>query len=303
MRLRRGTADVPAFINELHRLVGGQPELNLIRSQQAANVQRSIHLQAVALWLLGGLLGLVTLGVLSQLLARQAFVEAAEHSTLRALGMTRGQLWAVGMVRAGATGLLAALAGAVLAVVASPLTPVGTARVAELHPGVTVDPWVLILGAAATLILVTAVSAWPAWRATAVAQARVEGAGLPSLLARASAAAALPPTLGTGVRMATEPGRGRAAVPVRSSLLAVIVAVAALVGTMSFASGSHVEGAAAQIAISDESEKAFDKLIDDLKSPGAVLITIDGALATGALFARAGFLLDDRRQDQRLIRR
>jgi hypothetical protein len=37
------------------------------------------------------------------------------------------------------------------------------------------------------------------------------------------------------VRMALEPGRGRTAVPVRSSLLAVIVAVAALVGTMSFA--------------------------------------------------------------------
>ena len=206
------------------------PELNLIRSQQAANVQRSIHLQAVALWLLGGLLGLVTLGVLGQLLARQAFVEAAEHSTLRALGMTRGQLWASGMVRASTIGMVAAGAGVGLAVVASPLTPIGTARVAELHPGVTVDPWVLILGAAATLALVVAVSAWPVWRATAVDH-RATGfarSGRPSVLDRASAAAALPPTLNAGVRMALEPGSGRTAVPVRSSLLAVIVAVAAL---------------------------------------------------------------------------
>lgn len=245
VRLRRGSADIPAFITELHRLVGGKPELNLIRSQQAANVQRSIHLQAVALWLLGGLLGLVTVGVLGQLLARQAFVEAAEHSTLRALGMTRGQLWASGMVRASTIGMVAAGAGVGLAVVASPLTPIGTARVAELHPGVTVDPWVLVLGAAATLALIVAVSAWPVWRATAVDH-RATGfarSGRPSVLERASAAAALPPTLNTGVRMALQPGSGRTAVPVRSSLLAVIVAVAALVGTMSFgASLDHLLG-------------------------------------------------------------
>jgi len=119
VRLRRGAADIPAFVAELHRLVGGKPQLNLIRSQQAANVQRSIHLQAVALWLLGGLLGLVTLGVLSQLLARQAFVEATEYATLRTLGMTRGQLWALGLIRAAAIGVVAAGTGAVVAIVAS----------------------------------------------------------------------------------------------------------------------------------------------------------------------------------------
>jgi ABC-type lipoprotein release transport system permease subunit len=245
VRLRRGAADIPAFVTELHRLVGGQPQLNLIRSQQAANVQRSIHLQAVALWLLGGLLGLVTLGVVSQLLAREASVEAAEHSTLRALGMTRGQLWGLGMVRAGAIGLVAAGAGAALAVLASPLTPIGTARVAELHPGVAGDPWVLILGMAATLTLVVAAAAWPVWRATAVDRPALGPAdeGRPSVIARTSAAVALPPSLSTGVRMALEPGRGRTAVPVRSSLLAVTVAVAALVGTLSFAASlDHLLG-------------------------------------------------------------
>src|SRR5207237_10502572 len=58
--------------------------------------------------------------------------------------------------------------------------------------------------------------------------------GRPPPPARVSAAAAPPPTLNVGVRMALEPGRGRTAVPVRGSLLAVIVAVAALVGTISF---------------------------------------------------------------------
>jgi hypothetical protein len=239
VRLKRGAADIPAFVDELHRLAGGKPQINGIRSQQAANVQRSIHLQAAALWLLGGLLGLVTLAVLSQLLARQASVEAAEHPTLRALGMTRGQLWALGMMRATAMGVVAAALAGAVAVAASLFTPIGTARLAEPHPGVTLDWLVLLVGAAGTLVLVVAVAAWPLWRVTAVAHAErapdVAGAERPSLLSRAAAGPALSPSMSAGVRMALEPGRGRTAVPVRSSLLAIVVAVAFLVGALTFA--------------------------------------------------------------------
>jgi hypothetical protein len=94
------------------------------------------------------------------------------------------------------------------------------------------------------LALVVAVSAWPIWRATAVAHGPARaGTGRPSLLERASVAAALPPTVGAGVRMALQPGSGRTAVPVRSSLLAVIVAVASLVATFSFAASlDHLLG-------------------------------------------------------------
>src|SRR5205807_1055569 len=118
-----------------------------------------------------------------------------------------------------------------VATLASPLTPIGTARVAELHAGLTVDPLVLLLGGAATTALVLAVSAWPVWRATAVDHSptpAATGAERPPIFARLGAAAALPPTLSAGLRMAVTPGRGRTAVPVRSSLLAVVVAVAAL---------------------------------------------------------------------------
>jgi hypothetical protein len=97
---------------------------------------------------------------------------------------------------------------------------------------------------AATVALVVAVSAWPVWRATAVDHRPalgVAGARRPPVLA--TAAATLPPTVSAGVRMAIEHGRGRTAVPVRSSLMAVIVAVASLVGTMSFAASlDHLLG-------------------------------------------------------------
>lgn len=246
VRLRRGGADVPAFVEGVHRIVGGQPELNLIRSQQAANVQRSLHLQAVALWLLAALLALVTIGVVSQLLGRLAFVESGDHGALRALGMTPGQLWTLGMLRVVASGVTAAVLAAAAAVAASGLMPVGTARIAELHPGTSADVLVLALGAAATLTLMLVLSAWPAWRSVAASH-RADPASAdrrtPTVLARLTAAAALPPTVGAGVRMAFESGRGRTAVPVRSTLLAVVVAVAALVGTTSFAASlDHLLG-------------------------------------------------------------
>ncbi|MCU1462122.1 MAG: hypothetical protein JWO37_2197, partial [Acidimicrobiales bacterium] len=57
----------------------------------------------------------------------------------------------------------------------------------------------------------------------------------PSLLARAAAGSALPPTLGAGVRMALVQGRDRRSVPVRSSLLSVVIAVTALVAAVTFA--------------------------------------------------------------------
>ena len=65
----------------------------------AAKIERSIHHQAQALRLaaaVGALLGFV---LLAQALVRVASLAAVEHPTLRALGMTREQLVAVGVAR------------------------------------------------------------------------------------------------------------------------------------------------------------------------------------------------------------
>ena len=58
------------------------------------------------------------------------------------------------------------LSVAVLAVVASPLTPIGTARIAEPHPGIAVDGAALALGVVATIMFFVAAAAIPLWRAT-----------------------------------------------------------------------------------------------------------------------------------------
>jgi hypothetical protein len=81
-------------------------------------------------------------------------------------------------------------------------------------------------------------AALPGWRA-----ARIGGDQLgtatpsrlkPSAVADAFAKAGLPPTAVAGVRLALEPGRGRTAVPVRSTVLGITMALAAFAASFAF---------------------------------------------------------------------
>src|SRR5206468_4654872 len=104
LQLKHGAADVPKLNNAISALAGGRPAQAFPLHDQSVNTQRSIHLQTVALWLLAGLLALTGTLVMTQLLVRQSYLEATEFADLRALGMSRPQLWAVGMARAGLVG-------------------------------------------------------------------------------------------------------------------------------------------------------------------------------------------------------
>lgn len=245
VRLRHGDADLPAFRAALERLTKGRFLALGTQSAQAANVQRSFHLQAVALWLLALVLGLTAGLVFSQTLARQTFLDSTEYPILRALGMTRRQLWALGILRAATAGIVAAGLAVGVAIALSPLAPTGIARLAEPDPGVRVDVAVLGVGAAATVALVALLAALSAWGAAAVtggALGTAEPAGRrPSRLVTALARAGGPPSLVAGVRMALEPGRGRSAVPVRTTLVGVVLGVASLVAAATFgASLTHL---------------------------------------------------------------
>ena len=73
VRLKRGFTDIPPFLDGLHRLAHHKVLFIERQDNQAANVQRSFHLQAIALWLLAGLTGVVAILVFGQTLARQTF--------------------------------------------------------------------------------------------------------------------------------------------------------------------------------------------------------------------------------------
>jgi ABC-type lipoprotein release transport system permease subunit len=182
---------------------------------------------------------LVAVLVVTQALVRQSFLESIDYPYLRALGMDRAQLWGLGMARAVAIGLLAAPIAVVVAFVLSPFTPIGLARIAEPDPGFAADALALGVGAVATLGVVLIVAALPALLAARSRRkpelaSRPTGQTGPSAAAGALSRAGAPASLTTGVRLALEAGKGRSAVPVRSTLAGAVIGVAAVAAAFGF---------------------------------------------------------------------
>src|SRR5215470_2446278 len=242
LRFHHGSRDWPGVRQELSRHAHGQPIQAGLLSAQSVNTQRSIHPQAVALWLLAALFGVIGLLIVGQLLARLTFLEATGYGTLRALGMSRGQLMTGCLGRAAAIGAAGGLIGTVLAVALSPLLPLGLAGVAEPHPGLDADVPVLAAGVAAAILVTTCCAAWPGWRATA--ERPPSGLADPSrdrrgVVSRLAATGPVPLAMGT--RLALHRGAGRTAVPVRSAVASAAVGVAALSAAVVFAGSlSHL---------------------------------------------------------------
>ena len=164
LRLTHGAADLPAVQSEMSRMAGGRPAQEFLLASQGANTQRSIHLESVALWVLASLLALAGILIGAQILARQSALESGGYRELLALGMTGRQLWAVGMARVGLIGTAAAVVAGISAAAASPIFPLGLARIAEPHPGFHLDATTVLLGMVATFLAVMACGVWPTWR-------------------------------------------------------------------------------------------------------------------------------------------
>jgi FtsX-like permease family len=208
------------------------------QSVQDAAVERAIRPQAVALALFAAALALTALLIVGQVAVRLLTGAAGDNASLAALGMTRRQLLAAGLAEVTVAVTAGAVLAVVIAVAASPLTPIGPARLAEPDPGFAVNGAVLGIGFAAIIVLLLARVAVTAWRQASVRAAIGSfGSAAPTvgrdrrpLLADRLAMAGASLTAVTGVRFALAPGRGRDSVPVRSALLGLAVAVAA-VGT------------------------------------------------------------------------
>lgn len=238
--LRRGAADIPAFKEGAERLAGGQPVEFDTSGQAAAEVNRTLRVQAVALRVFGLLAGLALMVMVSQALGREAFDEAADHPALRALGMTRSQLWSPSLLRVLVIAVPGAAVAGLLAVAVSPLTVFGLAREAEPRTGGWVDGGAVLAGMGGLLAVVVVAGCWPAWRVARWAPAGDQStAGLRALPSRAVAGlarAGFPASTVVGVRMALEPGRGRTAVPTRAALVGTTLSLAALVSALTFGS-------------------------------------------------------------------
>jgi ABC-type lipoprotein release transport system permease subunit len=237
LRLRGGHRDVSGFLHDLADAGLGSVDIEIAR-EKTVGVQRSIRYEVLALWALAGLVAIAAFAALGQSLARQVFVDSADHPILRAIGMSHRQLFALGMLRVA----VVATAGATLAVPVSWLlsswTPIGLARIAEPTPGFAADPRVWVVGVLFTVVGFLSAGSVPAWRAAGVAHGGPSAMRVtserPSAVASALARVLRSAAASVGVRMALQTGRGNAAVPVRSAALGSAVAVVALVVSVVF---------------------------------------------------------------------
>jgi MacB-like periplasmic core domain/FtsX-like permease family len=233
VRLKPG-ADLTEFTKAVEQLAPGQPVAFVVsRAFQTPKVQRSIDVEATALRLLAGLTLLALLLVVGQALVRQAFLEARDDRVLRALGFTRSQLAGLVIARGLAIAVVGAVVAVVVALLGSPLMPIGLARTAELEPGLSFDGAVVGLGAIAILALMAVLSVWAALR-LGIAERRGHEVTRRPIVDRVASGASLPPTAGVGVRFALDPGRGRTAVPVWTAVIGAALALGLLSGTWAF---------------------------------------------------------------------
>ncbi|HTI33939.1 MAG TPA: FtsX-like permease family protein, partial [Miltoncostaea sp.] len=241
VKLKPG-ASLPAFSAAAQALAQRYPATGkqvfvADQSVQAATVERAIRPQAVALALFALVLALTALVIVGQVATRLLIGAAGDNAALAALGMTRRQLTAAGLLEAAAPTAAGAAAAVIIAIAASPLTPIGPARLAEPSPGVSADGPVLVIGFAvivATLLARVAVTAWrqattrPAGTGRRPALAGRSGGPAPRRRPRIAdrlASTGAPPQAVCGVRLALDQGRGGTSVPVRSALLGLAVAV------------------------------------------------------------------------------
>lgn len=227
-RLRRGDRDLPAFGEHTRELTGGKPVVYVELRNDRRQIQRSFQVQAFGLWMLGAFLALVAVLVLAQTLARQTFLESADHGILSSLGMGRRHLIGVHLIRSLFIGVVAGLGTMAVSYGLSGFAPFGRARLLEPAPGLAFEVLPIALGALAAVGFVVGVSTL----AASFARTGDSGEGRSWLAGRVTRIVRGAPGV-VGVRLALEPGRGSTAVPVRSSLigstLGIIATVTAIV--------------------------------------------------------------------------
>jgi hypothetical protein len=211
-----------------------------VTSRVVSEVELAIKPEAVALGAFGAIAALVALVLGVQAISRQLRWGDEDRRVLRALGAAPAVTAGDALIGVLGAVVLGSLLAAVVAVGLSPLAPLGPVRPVYPDLGIAFDWTVLGIGLAVLVGGLGAAALALTYRGAPNRIARMRQPVTRSSRATRAVEATGIPVAGTvGVRFALEPGRGRTAVPVRSALLGTVLAVALLVGTLTFASGLH----------------------------------------------------------------
>jgi ABC-type lipoprotein release transport system permease subunit len=185
----------------------------------------------------------------------------------------------------------------------SPLTPVGEARLATGSPGaVEIDPLVTVAGALAIVVIVVALSVWPAIRHAQLSRSDPPRRPVGAAALRAAAWIGGPPSALIGVRYALERGRGRQSVPVGTALLGMALAVAALCATAVFgASLTRLISSPALYGVPFQAEFTNESTGPGSAITGSVLASLRNDHAIGRITLAAPGAIDVNGRQVRLL--
>jgi FtsX-like permease family len=234
VQLKRGAAGVLPFLNTYHARFPDKPiDYFHITSVDEGQAEQSVKPEALALGVFGLIAGMAALIIAAQLIARQVRNSTQDREVMRLLGADPVDTTLDGLLGIVAALVLGSVLAAAVAVALSPLAPFGPVRAVEPHHAITFDWTVLTLGALALLAITLAMAVLFSFRDAAH---RVSSRRLtrPSRLVAAAESVGFPPPATTGIRFALEPGRGRNAVPVRSTIMGTVLAVAVVVASLTF---------------------------------------------------------------------
>jgi hypothetical protein len=240
IRLKSGNFSIVTVEHALVALVPrGYTYQFHVTSHAVAPIQLAIKPESLALEGFGAIAALVCLVLAAQALSRALRSRDEDNRVLRALGARPIEIVGEGLVAAIASIVTGTLLALLVAVLLSPLSPIGPVRSVYPARGFAFDPMVLgfgslaLIGGLAVLSLIQTLRNTPHRHQRRLPLTPFR----PSRIARAAQTTGLSIAGVMGVHFAVERGGGRTAVPVRSVMMGTILAVAMVVTTLTFASG------------------------------------------------------------------
>ncbi len=239
LQLDRGSRDVSVVEREIiQALPPGTTYSFRVNSVVAADVNRSLEPDSISLGVFGLIAGLAALMIAAGVIARGLQKESEDLEVLRALGGSPSMLAVAGLLGTAGAIVAGAMLAVGVAIVLSPLSPIGPVRSVYPDRGFSLDWSVLGVGFLSLLVLLGAITLVLA-RGRSRRLTRQGGpsfAPVASRVGRLAADAGLPITAVVGIRFALESRGSRDVAPVRAALLGAVLAVAIVVSTLTFGS-------------------------------------------------------------------
>ncbi|MEP7046490.1 MAG: FtsX-like permease family protein [Ilumatobacteraceae bacterium] len=231
--LARGDAGVASLTDELGSIrEPGTSEVH-VTSVDREHARRALRPLSIVLVVFGAMAVMVALVLGGQALRRMQRRDLSEVSVLRSLGASSRTVVAASLIAPLFTIAGTAVVAAVVAVSASPLMPLGPARPFEAEKGIDVDVTVIGLGVAVVAVVLAGVVLLGGHAMSRSKRTRAVDRRRPGRLGLASAISKSP-IASIGLGMALDSSGQSRAVPMRSVMAGTALAVAALVGAISF---------------------------------------------------------------------